>query len=261
MKALKAAVTFLPRAWAGAWLVLGLMFAVLAGGPLFMAGHQLPLMFAPFVIIFTLLLLKLISQGALYRIALFGKDARAEGLGFGGLQIARPELRLLLATLSIAAFMALIAAAIFLVFAIALSLSGLAAGYENSMAAVSSIWRRHTGADYVFIVYIGAAMLFLIFVALKFTLMPAANIAGRKLVTLNALGLSSGHVGKLFVGLVAIISPFIAVCALSMRHFAHGSTSIFLHTGLIALSIFLLIPLTVGFLTSAYRQIMAIRSK
>lgn len=261
MKALKAAVAFLPRAWAGAWLVLGLMFAVLVGGPLLMGGDQLPLMFAPLVFFFSLLLLKLVAQGALYRIALFGKDARAEGLGFGGLQIARPELRLLLATLSVAAFMVLIATAIFLVFAIALSLSGLAAGYENSMTAVSSIWRRHTGADYVFIVYIVAAVLFLLFVALKFTLMPAANVAGRKLVTLNALGLSSGHVGKLFVGLLAIISPFVVVCALAVRHFAYGSASIFLHTGLIALSIFLLMPLTVGFLTSAYRQIMAIRSK
>ncbi len=260
-KALKAAVAFLPRAWAGAWLALIPMFVVLAGGPLLLAGHQLPLMFAPLVLIFSLLLLKLISQGALYRIALFGKDAKSEGLGFGGLQIARPELRLLLASLIVAAFVMLIAVALFLVFAVALSLSGLAAGYDNSVAAVCAIWRRHSGADYVFIVYIIAATVFLIFVALKFALMPAANIGSRKLVTLNVLGLSTGNVGKLFIGLITIILPFALVCGLAVHHFGHASAFISLHSALLALSIFGLFPLIVGFLASAYRQIMAIRSK
>ncbi len=260
-KALKAAVAFLPQAWAGAWLALILMFVVVAGGPLLLAGRQLPLKFAPLVIIFSLLLLKLISQGALYRIALFGKDAKSEGLGFGGLQIARPELRLLLASLIVAAFVVLIAAAIFLVFAIALSLSGLAAGYDNSVAAVCAIWRHHSGADYVFIIYTLAAALFLVFVALKFALMPAANIGGRKLVTLNTLGLSTGNVGKLFIGLIVIMLPFALVSGLAVRHFGHGSAFISLPSALLALSIFGLVPLIVGFLASAYRQIMAIRSK
>jgi len=261
MKALKAAVVFLPQAWAGAWLALVLMFAVVAGGPLLLAGQQLPLMFAPLILIFSLLLLKLISNGALYRIALFGKDARTEGLGFGGIQIARPELRLLLALLIVVAFVLLIAGAVFIVFAMALSLSGLATGYNSSLEAVRAIWRRHSGADYVFIIYIIAAVLFLIFVVLKFTLMPAANIGGRKLVTLNALGLSSGNVGKLFVGLAAIVLPFVLVCGLAIHHFGQVNAFIFLHSALLALGIFGLFPLIVGFLASAYRQIMAIRSK
>ncbi|MCR6661250.1 MAG: hypothetical protein NVV72_18715 [Asticcacaulis sp.] len=261
MKALKAAVAFLPQAWAGVWLVLVLLFAVLAGGPWLLSGQQLPLRLAPFILIFCVLLLKLVSQGALYRIALFGKEARAEGLGFGGVQIGRPELRLLLAALIAGAFVLLIAGAIFLVFAIALSLSGLAAGYESSMAAVCAIWRRHSGADYMFIVYIAAAVLFLVFVALKFVLMPAANIGGRKLVALNALGLSTGNVGRLFTGLMAIILPFALACGLAVRQFGHGSAFIWLHSALLALSIFGLFPLIVGFLASAYRQIMAIRSK
>lgn len=258
---MKTAVAFLPRAWAGAWLALIVMFAVVAGGPLLLAGHQLPLMFAPLVLIFSILLLKLITQGALYRIALFGKEAKSEGLGFGGLQIARPELRLLLASLVVAAFVMLIVAALFLVFAIALSLSGLAIGYDSSVAAVCAIWRRHSGVDYVFIIYIIAAILFLIFVALKFALMPTANIGSRKLVTLNVLGLSTGNVGKLFIGLITIILPFALVCSLAVHHFGHGSAFISLHSALLALSIFGLFPLIVGFLASAYRQIMAIRSK
>ncbi|WP_090643966.1 hypothetical protein [Asticcacaulis taihuensis] len=261
MKALKAAVVFVPQAWAGAWLVLILMFAALAGGPWLLVGQQLPLNFAPLLLIFCILLLKLVSHGALYRIALFGKDAVAEGLGFGGLQIARPELRLLLASLIAGAFVMLIAGAIFLVFAISLSLSGLASGYESSLAAVCAIWRRHSGVDYVFIVYILAAILFLIFVALKFVLMPAANIGGRKLVALNALGLSSGNVGRLFIGLMVIVLPFALVCGLAVRQFGHGNAFMWLHSALLVLTIFGLFPLIVGFLASAYRQIMAIRSK
>ncbi len=260
-QALKAAVAFLPRAWGGAWLTLILMFAVLIGGSWLMTGQQLPLMFAPVVIIFTFLLLKLISNGALYRIALFGKSAKAEGLGFGGLQIARPELRLLLATLVVAAFIMIIMAAVFLVFAMALNLSGLAAGYDNSVAAVCAMWRRHSGADYVFIVYLIAAVLFLFFVALKFALMPAANIGGNKLVTLNALGLSTGNVGRLFLGLITIVLPFAVIGGLAVHYLGHGSTFIWLRSTLLALSIFGLFPLIVGFFASAYRQIMTIRSK
>jgi hypothetical protein len=273
MKALKAAVAFVPQAWSGAWLALILMFAVLAGGPLLLTGQQLPLILAPLVLIFASLLFKLILQGALYRLALFGREARAEGLGFGGLQIARPELRLLLASLIVAAFVLLIIVALFLVFAIAFSLSGLAAGYDSSLAAVCALWRRHSGADYLFIAYIAASVLFLIFMALKFALLPAANIGGRKLVTLNALGLSTGNVGRLFIGLMIIILPFVLAGGLAGNlaenlarnlaalHLGGGNALISLHTACLALVIFGLFPLIVGFLASAYRQIVAIRSK
>lgn len=253
-------MAFLPQAWGGAWLALLLLFAAVVGGPLLLAGQQLPLIFAP-LMIFCCLLLKLISQGALYRIALFGKEAKAEGLGFGGLQIARPELRLLLAMLIMALFIMGIVAALFLVFAIALDMSGLTAGYDSSVAAVCAIWRRHRGSDYVFIAYIAAATLFLIFVALKFALLPAANISGRRLVTLNALGLSSGNTGKLFIGLVAVILPFVLAGGIAGYHFSHGRGFPILHIAWLALGIFGLLPLIVGFLASAYRQIVAIRSK
>ena len=264
IKGWAAAVSFLPKAWTDAWLALMLLFAVIAGGPLLLAGHYVPSPIAPLVLILGLLFMALISQGALYRIALFGKAAKEEGLGFGGVQIARAELRLFLAFLIMAAFVILVAAAICLVFAIALNMSGLTTGYDNSMAAVSAIWQRHSGADYVFILYIIAGVLFLLFVGLKFALMPAANISGRKLVTLNALGLSAGRVGRLFIGLIGITVPFALAagfaCALGLRYDT-GRTFISLYNALFALVIFGLLPLIVGFLASAYRQIMAIRSK
>ena len=278
-KALKAAAGFLPQAWAGAWLALILLFAVVVGVPLVLSRYAnllpMPLAAAPLIAVFLILLVKLVAQGALYRIALFGNSVRTQDLGFGGVQIARPELRLLLASLVVAAFIAVIAATLFVVFAIALSLSGLAAGYENSLAAVCAMVKRHAGIDYLFLGYIAAAGVFMLFVALKFVLMPAANIAGSRLVTLNALGLSSGNVGKLFLGLVALVLPFAVIYGLAARHFgpeillayllphAFGPADrvLALHAGMQALSLFVLLPLVVGFLASAYRQIVANRSK
>jgi len=274
-KALRDAVEFLPQAWSGAWLVLVLLLAAVAGLPLLMGGHQLPIMLPPVLFVFVVLLLKLISQGALYRIALFGNQARNEGLGFGGFQIARPELRLLVASLVVAVFVAIIAATLFIVFAIALSQSGLTAGHESSLATVKAMAMRHTGLDNLFVGYIAAAWLFLVFVALKFALMPAANIAERRLVTLNALGLSSGNVGKLFIGIVVILLPFIVAGIALAHHFgpeilvahllphAYGPAKslLALHVALLALDILVLFPLLVGFFASAYRQIVAIRSK
>jgi hypothetical protein len=268
-QALKAAVAFLPRAWAGAWLVLLLMVAAMFGLPLLMMHHQLPLMAFPVVLMTVLVILKIVAQGALYRLALFGHDARAEGLGFGGVQFGRPEWRLLWAAVFVSLFILMIVTAVSIVFAIAFSMSGLAAGYDSSFAAVYALIKRHSGADYIFIVYLIAALFFLVFLSLKLVLVPVANIGGRKFVTLNALGLTTGSVGRLCLGLLTLVVPFFAIGLAVARYSgvdlhrggqADGGT-IALHIGLLVLAIFGLFPLIVGFLTSAYRQIMAIRSK
>jgi len=267
-QALKAAVTFVPRAWAGAWLVLLLMLVATISLPLILMNHPMPLIVLPAGLVLVLFVLKLIAQGSLYRIALFGRDAKAEGLGFGGLQIGAPELRLFWAAVVVSLFVLMIAATIGIVFAIAFSMSGLAAGYDSSLAAVCTLIKRHSGKDYVFILYILAGLCLLVFLSLKLVLVPVANIAGRKLVTLNALGLTTGYVGRLFLGLAVIVLPFLLIGA-AMAHYSgadihagHVSGArVTLHGALLILDIFGLFPLIVGFLASAYRQIMAIRSK
>lgn len=266
--ALKMAVAFVPRAWQGAWLVLLLMLAACLCLPLLMMHHALPFAALPVVLIVVLFILKIMAQGALYRIALFGRDARAEGLGLGGVQLGRPEWRLLWAAVVVALFVLMILAAVSIVFAIALSMSGLATGYDNSLMAVCALVKRHSGTDYIFIAYLLAALVFLIFLSLKLVLVPVANIGGRKLVTLNALGLATGSVGRLFFGLIALVVPFFVI-GVGMMHYAGadihaqpmGGATITFHTALLLLDIFGLFPLIVGFLASAYRQIMAIRSK
>ncbi|MDV6329626.1 hypothetical protein [Asticcacaulis sp. 201] len=255
-KALRDSAGFLPRAWSGAWLALGLLFAIVGGAWLTM--HHLPS--PPLVcvaLIAVILVLKYVAHGSLYRIALFGPSAKDEGLGFGGVQIGRPERRLFLASVAIAVFFVMIAATLFIVFAIALSLSGLSQGYGSSLAAVQAIIHRHAGADVVFILYLIAAGLFLIFVAVKFSLASAANIGQRRLVTLNALGLTSGNVGKLFIGVTIILLPFVLVAMLAA--FAPSNGRRIVHLVLIGLNVFVLLPLIVGFFASAYRQIVTNR--
>jgi hypothetical protein len=267
-QALKAAVSFVPRAWSGAWLVLGLLVLVSLGLPLIRVSQSISLMVMPTVLVVVLFILKLIAQGALYRIALFGRDAKAEGLGFGGIQVGRPELRLFWAAVVVSLFVLMIAMTIGIVFAIAFSMSGMAAGYDSSLAAVCALVKRHSGEDYIFIVYILAAVCLLAFLSLKLVLVPVANIAGRRLVTLNALGLTTGYVGRLFIGLVTLVLPFLLI-GVAMAHYSGadmhvshmGGATIALHSGLLILDIFGLFPLIVGFLASAYRQIMSIRSK
>ena len=274
-KALSAAVAAVPAAWGGAGLSLILLWAALAGWPLiFLHFLHVPFGKAPvlgWAII--LWLLKLVALGALYRTFIFGRQAGAEGRGPGGLQFGAVEVRLLGATVLIALFMAVIAVAALLVFAIAFNMSGLAAGYGNSLAGWhAALMRRHSAADWTFIILPIVMLAFLVFAGLKFVLAPAATVAEKRMVTLNALGLSSGQAGKLFVGIVLLALPFAIVAAFLPMHgemmmHGHAALSAGFHMHLLwhalmaALTIGLLLPLQTGFLASAYRQIVDLRAK
>ncbi len=278
-KALSEGLSSLPQAWGGAWLSLILLWVVAIG------GHVLTLHFGPTshsVIIaigvaIVSYLLALMAEGALYRTAIFGPKARSEGLGLGGLQLGAPELRLFGASILIALFMAVIVVAALIVLAVAFNMSGLQTGYTNSLAALHAAFMRHrTGADWTFIVLVPLALIFFVFLRLKFTLYAAATVAEKRMVTLNALGLSSGNVGKLFLGLVAIAVPFIigliVIVHVILHGHLHGSalpgahrpsihTFMIIHAVLMAVMLGFWLPAQTGFLSSAYRQIIALRAK
>eukprot|EP01042_Synura_sphagnicola_P030499 gene30499-39302_t len=94
-KALSAAVAFVPKAWAGAWLVLALSALI---GPLAHLAMTYLSVNACLICAASLgvrAALMLMAWGALYRLALFGRLAKAEGLGLGGLQLGAAEWRLL----------------------------------------------------------------------------------------------------------------------------------------------------------------------
>jgi hypothetical protein len=283
-RALSAAVTSLPVAWGGAWLVLILVWAAVTFGPQLMFIHVAwgggmaggAVVHAPLLLIFALviLILALAARGAVYRAILFGKDASKEGLGFGGLQFGWPELRLLASDVIAALFTLVVLAAVLIVFAVSFASTGAGHGYPDTVAALCALFRRHQGGDWVFIVYLIGAALLMFFLGVRFTLRHAATIGERRIVAINALSLSSGNVGKLFVGLIVILIPVHLVLALLMHlvphhggvEFGHMHRQLFVHgwgmRGAVhALLIGVAGPVLAGFLASAYRQIVDFRAK
>jgi len=262
-KALPEAIGFVPKALGGAWLIL-LVAAGLSVAPVLMLHHGVQ---APLVKLLAFLagvVVKLVLVGALYRLALFGKDAAKEGLGIGGVQFGLPEVRLFIANIIVGLFYLVVAMAVFIVFAIAFETSGLDEGHDNTREAVVALLRAHDSpAAWVVIAYMAAAAWFLVFVAIKFSMIHAATIAEKKVVTLNALGLSTGNVAKLFFGQVVLLLPFILIGMLIMHLFGASGLHrmLALHLAVHAVLAILLPPLLAGFLASAYRQITANRSR
>ncbi len=270
-KALSAAVAAVPGAWGGAGLSLVVLWAALAAWPLTFA--HLPCCVAFVGGILVLWLLKVVALGGLYRTTFFGRAAAAEGRGPGGLQFGAGELRLLGASVLIVLFMAVIVTAALVIFAVAFDFSGLAKGYGNSLAGWHAALMRHrTATDWIFIVLPALALIFFIFLGVKLVLAPVATIAERRVVSLNAMGLSAGNAGKLFIGIVLLALPFGIVAGLLPMHgdmmthghkvvSAHLHMKILWHAVMAALAVGGLLPLQTGFLTSAYRQIIDLRAK
>jgi hypothetical protein len=263
-RSLAEAVGFLPTAWSGAWLILlllagiGLLMPfldhqiVIGVWPQWMQSAQVPLA----------LLIKLIALGALYRLAVFRKAARIEGLGFGGLQFGRPELRLLAALLVMLIFLAVIAATFGLIFIIAFNLSPLGEGYADTMAAIMMVFSRAKGLDWLFILYAAAAGIVLILLMTRLSLMFAASVAERRLVTLNALALGEGNGLKLVIGVLVLLLPYPLAVLAGLRMPQDDGDALFLSYGVYSVATaFLILPLSVGFFASSYRQILANRSK
>lgn len=275
-RALGDAVQSLPQAWIGAWLALIALWAFTVFGPhaamhlgLFAHMHRV----GHLVLVIILAIFKLMSLGALYRALLFGKNARREGLGLGGVQFHMPELRLFAAGLIIGLFILLIAVTLFVVFAIAFNLSGLAEGAPSTLMAMHSVFHDPHGVAWAFVVYMVAAWLLLLFLVVKFSLFHAATIAERRMVTLNALGLSSGNVGKLFVGIIVTCLPLVITGALLFHHahrhfvlspqtpaFDTPHVPFILHAILAAVAVFIVMPFGAGFFASAYQQIVKSRT-
>ncbi|MBW8734336.1 MAG: hypothetical protein JF571_08535 [Asticcacaulis sp.] len=276
-RAVPAAFAFLPAGVGGAfapllalWLLtsfghFAFVHLVWRGGVLIGGSAHLAIGVG---FILLLVVFKLMAQGALYRIGIFGKDGRKEGLGSAGLQFGAPELRLLGAGILICLFFLVVVTAVFIVFAVAFNSSGLAGEERNTLKAVGAVFCRHQGADWVFILYIIAAWIFLFFLTVRFALAHAATVAQRKIVALNALGLSSGNVFKLFCGLFLFIVPLMLVFAVIVHHVMPSlprsgaiPPRLVVHALLQAFGIFVIGPLLAGFLSSAYRQIIDLKAR
>ncbi|MEI9902797.1 MAG: hypothetical protein WDN06_01550 [Asticcacaulis sp.] len=127
-------------------------------------------------------------------------------------------MRLFGAGIIVGLFMLLIAATLFVVFAIALKLTGLEGLADASPMHPWGVVDFSRPVFWFILGYLVLSLVLLIFLTAKFALFHAATVAERKMVTLNALGLSSGNVGKLFAGLMAMILPLLIVACLLFHH-------------------------------------------
>ncbi|GGZ36738.1 hypothetical protein [Asticcacaulis endophyticus] len=249
--ALKAAFGFVPTGIARAWLSLGLLlivFGLYQSGAVPQAAHP--------VLLLASVGLQFAAIGALYRVAIFGTYARAEGLGFGGLQFARTEWRLIGATLLVGLFWLMVFITLSLVLAVIMSASGMGTETYNSPAGLFQELKGGQVAGLVIMALIVLILCVLGVLSLKLSLYQPATVAGRQMISLNALNLSSGQVIKLLLGYGVICLPLI-ILAYGLQGLGDHWSGRLIDA---AIGVLFVLPVTVGFLSSAYKQIMDLRA-
>ncbi len=148
----------------------------------------------------------LVATGAMLRIAVGGDlaVARSLGLGPGGLQVGRAELRLLGAAALCVLFLSIVASLL------ALTVLALFGGAELDVAAIRA---RDWGAagpawrvGVVAVVGIGALVIPLM-LAVRLAMAGPATVAQEHMVSLTAMAISRGNVGSLALGLALFALP------------------------------------------------------
>jgi len=254
--ALKTALQSLPLLWRRVWPVLLLLFVVVSvSQSAFLAqGGGL---WARRGLIVLAIFVEIAAAGALYRLSLFGdRYAKSEGLGHGGLQFGKPERRLVAAGLLVGLFWLMVFATLAVVLALFFGASGLEADrYATPSQLFAALIEGPQPQGVILGVTLLAVCLTLGILTVKLWLHRAATVAEHRVVSLNALSLSSGQTVRLFLGYVYILLPFIAITAAVPELGGVGPLID------LALGIGLFLPLSVAFLAAAYRQISALRAK
>jgi len=244
-QAVVAAYGGLPRAWAGAWGVMGV------AGVAWWIAPTAPPGAASWAAGLMLVVVTLALAGALARIAVSDVAGAARDLGLGpaGLQFGRPEFRLAGATALCAVFLAMILSVLSLAL---LALFGVAelnvqAIQARDWAAVGPAWR---------LALLGVLTLVLLVVfmllVVRLSLFAPATLGRRHMVSLNSMGVAEGSSWKLLAGLIVTAAPKLVLLTLIGTGLLQGETArIVWIAGLIAVQA----PLTMGFLGAAYRQL------
>lgn len=248
---LREAVAFVPKAWAGAWGAL-LMLAFVSAAPILSGQRTVSLEQTidygsltalvavwPFVFIAA----STIASGALYRLGVFGRDARSEGLGIGGLQFGKPELRLLGGGALVVLFLVIVAVGLFVAVAI---LTTAASGEDVSPSAASAVQAINV-----------AALLILAVLYVRLSLYAPAVVGRRRVVSLDSLALAQGAFWTLLIGIVACLLPTALVAGgLGLAPVPDTPLAAFVTlNGVAALIVFVQAPLLTGFLSAAYKHL------
>ncbi len=242
---LGAAAAFVPRAFVGAPGALVLFFAVLAF-PAYGASLGLGA-WSNFLAAFLALVVGLAAQGALYRIGVSedAKAARALGLGPLGLQFSAAELRLLAAAVLVGLFLGLVLIALGLLLAVIAGALGVSLDASEGLVARDP-WRAQA------IVVLGLLALWVFLqLSIRLSLYKAATVARRRVVSLDALGLSEHNFWRLLCGMVVTLLPAVALAA-----WRSGAPAGVL-PGVVSAAVvaFVQTPLSIGFLSEAYKRL------
>lgn len=243
--ALGATARAMPRLWLGAGGALVMAVAAWAA-PSFEGVHS----FRSWIV-GAAVTLTLVAVGALARLSISDdvKAARALGLGPLGLQFRWPELRLVGAALLCLIFLTMIIAMLGLV---VLAIAGVAeldvaAIQARDWAAVGPAWKLGVLA----VVGLGALLLPLL-LAVRLSLFVPATLGRRQMVSLNSMGIAYGSFWQILGGLIVTSAPLIVLPALQGTGALDGVLGGVLTA---ALLIGIQLPLTLGFLGTAYRRL------
>lgn len=267
------AVAFVPIALFNAWGALVLLATVMVA-PLASDAVGASLGASPwFVLLYGLasLLAGVMADGALYRLGVGGvRGAGALGLGVGGIQFGRPELRLMAANALIGLFLLMVIVAAGVVLAFVLNAVGLedvewtSVGDLFALQGVDPPWKAQLVSAFA----LGAALV-IVFLVVQMSLFEAATIARKRIVSLDALALAEGNFLRLAAGLIVCALPSLALAwvqfkslgsldsaAETMMRGETASRALMQFAAVQALvSAFVQKPLTVGFLSAAYRRL------
>ena len=193
----------------------------------------------------------LVAVGALARLSIRDDltEARALGLGPLGLQAKPPEARLVGALLLCLLFLSMIVSILALV---VLAIFGMAelnvqAIQARDWAAVGAPWKLG-----VLAVLAAGAVAIPLLLLVRLSLFVPATLGRRQMVSLNSMGIAYGSFWPLLAGLIATALPKIGLLTLIGAGMLAGRTGELVWVlGLVGLQL----PLTIGFLGAAYRQL------
>ena len=193
----------------------------------------------------------LIAAGALARLSICDDVAGARALGLGplGLQAKLPEARLLGAALLCLLFLSMIVSILALV---VLAIFGMAelnvqAIQAREWAAVGAPWKLGV----LTVLAIGSVAIPLLLIV-RLSLFVPATLGRRQMVSLNSMGIAYGSFWPLLAGLIVTALPKIILLVLIGAGLMGGRVGqIVWMVALVGLQL----PLTMGFLGAAYRQL------
>jgi hypothetical protein len=191
------------------------------------------------------------AVGALARLSISDtvQEARALGLGAFGLQMKLPEARLVGAALLCLLFLTMILSILGLV---VLAIFGMAelnvqAIQARDWTAVGAPWKLGV----LTVLAVGAVAIPLL-LTVRLSLFAPATLGRRQMVSLNSMGIAYGSFWQILAGLIVTALPKLVLLVLIGAGVLTGAVGQVVWTlGLVGLQL----PLTLGFLGAAYRQL------